>query len=117
MASACGSGALIASAGPPPAAPGAGRAVSTIATISAAAPAVTARQSARARADWRAVTAGAAALIVAIVLTARPAPGAAGGGPALAINAPDPQALAIVERPCVTHRRRPPPHPPLARTA
>src|SRR4029077_18990770 len=39
---------------------------------------------ARARADWRAVTAGALALLAAIVLTARPGAGGASAAPALA---------------------------------
>jgi uncharacterized membrane protein len=66
---------------------------------------------ARTRSDWRAVTAGAAALVAAIVLTARPAPGAAGGGPTLAIRVPDEQAFAIVERRCVTCHAEHPSNP------
>jgi uncharacterized membrane protein len=64
---------------------------------------------ARARSDWRAVTAGALALVAAIVLTARPAPGAvAGGRAALSVDVPDEQAFAIVERRCVNcHAERP----------
>jgi uncharacterized membrane protein len=67
---------------------------------------------ARARSDWRAVVAGAAALVAAIVLTARPAPGAtSGGGPALAIHVPDEQAFAIVERRCTTCHAEHPSNP------
>src|SRR5262249_56072440 len=47
---------------------------------------------ARTRSDWRAVTAGAAALVAAIVLTARPGPGSASAVPALAISVPAEQA-------------------------
>jgi uncharacterized membrane protein len=56
--------------------------------------------------------AGAAALILAVALTARPAPGAAaGGGPALAIAVPDEQAFAIVERRCTTCHAEHPSNP------
>ena len=50
IANACPSGTVIASVAPVPAAPGAGRAVKTIAATNAAAPAITARQSERPRA-------------------------------------------------------------------
>ena len=65
---------------------------------------------ARGRSDWRAVVAGTAALIAAIVLTARPAPGAT-GGPALAIAVPDEQAFAIVQRRCTTCHSEHPSNP------
>jgi uncharacterized membrane protein len=67
---------------------------------------------ARGRSDWRAVVAGAAALVAAIVLTARPAPGVAGGaGARLAITVPDEQAFAIVERRCTTCHSEHPSNP------
>jgi uncharacterized membrane protein len=65
----------------------------------------------RARADWRVVTAGAAALVAAVVLTARAVPGAGGTGTALAITVPDEQAFAIVERRCVTCHAEHPSNP------
>jgi uncharacterized membrane protein len=65
----------------------------------------------RARADWRVVTAGAAALVAAVVLTARAVPGAGGTGTALAIAVPDEQAFAIVERRCVTCHAEHPSNP------
>jgi len=67
---------------------------------------------ARTRADWRAVAAGAAAMIAAIVLTARPGSGGAtASGPTLAITVPDEQAFAIVERRCVTCHAEHPANP------
>jgi len=65
---------------------------------------------ARGRSDWRAVVAGAAALVAAIVLTARPAPSAA-SGTTLAITVPDEQAFAIVERRCTTCHSEHPSNP------
>jgi uncharacterized membrane protein len=65
---------------------------------------------ARGRSDWRAVVAGAVALVAAIVLTARPAPGAA-SGTTLAITVPDEQAFAIVERRCTTCHSEHPSNP------
>ena len=65
----------------------------------------------RGRSDWRAVVAGAAAFVAAIVLTARPAPGAASGTSALAIAVPDEQAFAIVERRCTTCHSEHPSNP------
>jgi uncharacterized membrane protein len=65
----------------------------------------------RTRADWRAVVAGAAAMIAAIVLTARPGGGAAASGTALASTVPDEQAYAIVERRCVTCHAEHPSNP------
>ena len=65
----------------------------------------------RGRSDWRAVVAGAAALVAAIVLTARPAPGAASAASALAIAVPDEQAFAIVERRCTTCHSEHPSNP------
>jgi uncharacterized membrane protein len=65
---------------------------------------------ARGRSDWRAVVAGAVALVAAIVLTARPAPGAA-SGTRLAITVPDEQAFAIVERRCTTCHSEHPSNP------
>jgi uncharacterized membrane protein len=67
---------------------------------------------ARGRSDWRAVAAGAMALVAAILLTARPAPGIAGGaGARLAITVPDEQAFAIVERRCTTCHSEHPSNP------
>ena len=67
---------------------------------------------ARGRSDWRAVVAGAVSLVAAIVLTARPAPGVAGGaGARLAIPVPDEQAFAIVERRCTTCHSEHPSNP------
>ena len=67
---------------------------------------------ARARADWRAVVAGSLALVAAVVLTARPAPGAASAsGPGLGIVVPDEQAFAIVERRCITCHAEHPSNP------
>ena len=67
---------------------------------------------ARTRADWRAVVAGAAALVAAIVLTARSGAGnTAGGSSALAIAVPDEQAFAIVERRCVNCHAEHPSNP------
>jgi uncharacterized membrane protein len=65
----------------------------------------------RGRSDWRAVVAGAAAFVAAIVLTARPAPGAASATSALAIAVPDEQAFAIVERRCTTCHSEHPSNP------
>jgi uncharacterized membrane protein len=66
----------------------------------------------RARSDWRAVVAGAAAFVAAIVLTARPgAGGAANASSALAIQVPDEQAFAIVERRCITCHSEHPSNP------
>jgi uncharacterized membrane protein len=63
---------------------------------------------ARGRSDWRAVVAGAAALIAAIVLTARPDVGGAATTTALHEKIPDAQAFAIVERRCTTcHSEKP----------
>ncbi|MEQ1831889.1 MAG: urate hydroxylase PuuD, partial [Candidatus Eisenbacteria bacterium] len=50
----------------------------------------------RTRSDWRLVTLGVAALLGAIVLTARPGDGRAAAGSAAAFAVPDEQALAIV---------------------
>jgi uncharacterized membrane protein len=66
---------------------------------------------ARGRSDWRAVVAGVAAFVAAIVLTARPAPGAPGTGATLAITVPDAQAFAIVERRCTTCHSEHPSNP------
>jgi len=67
---------------------------------------------ARARSDWRAVTAGAVSLVAAVVLTARPAPGrASAAGASLAIAVPDEQAFAIVERRCITCHAEHPSNP------
>jgi uncharacterized membrane protein len=77
--------------------------------VSAAGVALKYVMNARARSDWRAVTAGVVALLAAIVLTARPDAGRAGPLPA-AMREPvnDAQAFAIVERRCVTcHAEKP----------
>ena len=67
---------------------------------------------ARARSDWRAVTAGAVSLVAAVMLTARPAPGrASAAGASLAIAVPDEQAFAIVERRCITCHAEHPSNP------
>ena len=66
---------------------------------------------ARARSDWRAVTAGVAAFVAAVVLTLRPGVGGATSGPTLAITVPDAQAFAIVERRCVTCHAQHPSNP------
>jgi len=67
---------------------------------------------ARARSDWRVVAAGAAALVAAIVITARPAPGAASAaGAVLGVHVPDEQAFAIVERRCTTCHAEHPSNP------
>jgi uncharacterized membrane protein len=62
----------------------------------------------RGRSDWRAVTLGAASLLAAIVLTARPGAGGRAFAAALRTGVPDEQAFAIVQRRCTTcHSRRP----------
>lgn len=65
----------------------------------------------RTRSDWRLVALGVAALIGAIVLTARPGDGRAAGGPAHAFAVPDEQAFAIVERRCTTCHSEHPTNP------
>lgn len=63
---------------------------------------------ARARSDWRAVGVGAAALLAAVVLTARPSAGPAAAAATLATPVSDAQAFAIVERRCTNcHADRP----------
>ncbi len=57
---------------------------------------------ARGRSDWRVVVAGGAALLAAIVLTARPGAGRTSAATALDIRVPDEQAYAIIERRCVS---------------
>jgi uncharacterized membrane protein len=56
---------------------------------------------ARGRSDWRIVVAGAAALVGAVLMTARPS-GDGARAAALAIEVPEAQALAIVERRCTS---------------
>ncbi len=57
---------------------------------------------ARGRSDWRIVVAGSAALLAAVVMTARPGAGKASVTAALDIRVPDVQAYAIIERRCVS---------------
>ncbi len=66
---------------------------------------------ARGRSDWRIVLAGSAALLAAVVMTARP--GAAGAGPAHTLDTvvPDEQAFAIVERRCTSCHSATPSNP------
>ena len=67
---------------------------------------------ARGRSDWRAVAAGAAALVAAVALTARPSAGrAAFGAATLDAAVADAQAFAIVERRCVTCHAEHPSNP------
>jgi uncharacterized membrane protein len=68
---------------------------------------------ARARSDWRIVTAGAAALLAAIVLTARPDAGrpAAAGTLSVSGAVSDEQAYAILERRCTTCHSEHPSNP------
>lgn len=63
---------------------------------------------ARGRSDWRAVVAGAAALLAAVVMTVRPAVGPAVAAVALDAPVSEAQAFAIVERRCAScHADRP----------
>ena len=62
----------------------------------------------RTRSDWRAVTAGALALVAAVVLTARPGVGGTAVASTVRATVSDAQALAIVERRCTTcHAEKP----------
>jgi len=62
----------------------------------------------RTQSDWRAVVAGAAALLAAIVLTARPDMAGTASAGTLHAKIPDEQAFAIVERRCTTcHSEKP----------
>lgn len=63
---------------------------------------------ARGRSDWRAVVAGTAALLAAVVMTVRPAVGPAVAAVALDAPVSEAQAFAIVERRCAScHADRP----------
>ena len=65
----------------------------------------------RTRSDWRLVALGAAALIAAIIMTARPSTGRAAAAPTLATAVSEAQAFAIVERRCTTCHSEHPTNP------
>ncbi len=65
----------------------------------------------RTRSDWRLVALGTAALVAAIVMTARPSAGGPAAAPTLGTLVSEAQAFAIVERRCTTCHSEHPTNP------